>query len=65
MDFRNVFKNVISISVFVFFNLQLLYRQLNGEAASALKTTCPFCGAVSEVQLSGLYDDMGIYQKEV
>ena len=48
-----------------FIYLQLLYRQLNGEADTALNTACPFCGAVSEVQLSGLYDDMGIYQKEV
>lgn len=48
-----------------FIYLQLLYRQLNGEAGSTLRTACPFCGAVSEVQLSGLYDDMSIYQKEV
>lgn len=48
-----------------FIYLQLLYRQLNGEADTALKTACPFCGAVSEVQLSGLYNDMSMYQKEV
>lgn len=48
-----------------FIYLQLLYRQLNGEADTALKTACPFCGAVSEVQLSGLYDDMSMYQKEL
>lgn len=47
-----------------FIYLQLLYRQLNGEADPALKTTCPSCGAVSEVQLSGLYNDMSMYQKE-
>ncbi|MCM1235946.1 MAG: phage tail assembly protein [Ruminococcus flavefaciens] len=48
-----------------FIYLQLLYRQLNGEAGTTLKTKCPFCGAVAEVQLAGLYDDMSIYQKEV
>lgn len=47
-----------------FIYLQLLYRQLNGETGAALKTKCPFCGAVEEVQLADLYDDMSIYQKE-
>ncbi|MCR5437770.1 MAG: hypothetical protein K6E97_11975 [Treponema sp.] len=47
-----------------FIYLQLLYRQLNGDNASTIKTRCPKCQAISEVKLADLYKDMSMYKKE-
>ena len=45
-----------------FIYLQLLYRQLNGEVDSSVKTRCPSCGAMSEVKFADLYKDMSMYK---
>ena len=45
-----------------FIYLQLLYRQLNGDAGSVIRTKCPSCGSLYNVKLSTLYSDMSIYR---
>jgi hypothetical protein len=48
-----------------FLYLQLLYKELNGEAESKIVTTCPECGAPTIINLPRLYQDMSLYsQKE-
>ncbi len=47
-----------------FIYLQLLYRQLNGESGTAITTKCPECGAISEIKLENLYDDMTLYNNK-
>ena len=46
-----------------FIYLQLLYRQLNGEIGTSIKTRCPSCGTLSDVKLADLYKDMSMYKK--
>lgn len=47
-----------------FIYLQLLYRQLNGESGTAITAKCPECGAISEIKLENLYDDMTLYNNK-
>jgi hypothetical protein len=45
-----------------FLYLQLLFRQVNGEAGEAA-AVCPHCQARSRVNLSRLYENMDVYKQ--
>jgi hypothetical protein len=48
-----------------FLYLQLLYKELSGDADTKVTSVCPKCGARSTVNIPKLYEDMSIYtQKE-
>ena len=47
-----------------FLYLQLLYKDLNGEADTRITTVCPQCQARSVVSLPRLYEDMSFYQQK-
>lgn len=46
-----------------FLYLQLLYKELNGEAETSITTTCPKCGAATPLHIPGIYRDMDLYKQ--
>jgi hypothetical protein len=47
-----------------FLYLQLLYKELNGDADTRVTSECPQCGARSIVNIPRLYEDMGPYKQK-
>jgi hypothetical protein len=47
-----------------FLYLQLLYKELNGEAGTGVTSTCPQCGTPSVLNLPRLYEDMSVYKQK-
>jgi len=47
-----------------FLYLQLLYKELNGEADTKVASVCPQCGARTVVNIPKLYEDMTPYQQK-
>ncbi|MDR0312973.1 MAG: hypothetical protein LBI14_05190 [Treponema sp.] len=47
-----------------FLYLQLLYKEMNGEADTQTTTRCPQCGAQSVISLPRLYEDMSLYKQK-
>jgi len=47
-----------------FLYLQLLYKELSGEADTKVTSVCPQCGARSLVNIPKLYEDMSPYQQK-
>lgn len=47
-----------------FLYLQLLYKELNGEAETRTTARCPQCGAPTAVSLPRLYEDMSLYKQK-
>lgn len=45
-----------------FLYLQILFKELNGELDSTVKTRCPNCNAESPISIPGLYKDMSPYK---
>lgn len=46
-----------------FLYLQLLYKELNGETDSRIKTRCPKCMKESPIYLPRVYQDMSLYRQ--
>jgi hypothetical protein len=47
-----------------FLYLQLLYKELSGDADTHVTSVCPQCGARSVVNIPLLYEDMSPYQQK-
>jgi hypothetical protein len=47
-----------------FLYLQLLYKDLSGEADTRVTSVCPQCGARTLVNIPKLYEDMSPYQQK-
>lgn len=47
-----------------FLYLQLLYKELNGDAQATVTATCPNCQRDSPVKLPTVYGDMSAYRPE-
>ena len=47
-----------------FLYLQLLYKELNGDADTRVTSVCPQCGARSIVNIPRLYEDMSPYKQK-
>jgi hypothetical protein len=47
-----------------FLYLQILYKELSGEADARVTSVCPQCGARSVVDIPRLYEDMSPYQQK-
>ena len=47
-----------------FLYLQLLYKQLNGEADSRIIAKCRQCGAEIAINMPLLYEDMGLFMQK-
>lgn len=47
-----------------FLYLQLLYKELNGDAQATVTATCPSCGHEAPVKLPTIYGDMTAYRSD-
>jgi hypothetical protein len=47
-----------------FLYLQLLYKDLSGEADRRITSVCPQCGARTVINLPHLYEDMSLYKQK-
>lgn len=47
-----------------FLYLQLLYKELNGDAQASVMATCPSCSRDSPVRLPTIYGDMSAYRSD-
>jgi rRNA maturation protein Nop10 len=47
-----------------FLYLQLLYKELNGDGNYRVTSTCPSCGAQTQINIPHLYQDMSLYQQK-
>jgi len=47
-----------------FLYLQLLYKELNGEADARITSVCQQCGVQSTLNLSHIYEDMSIFKQK-
>ncbi|MDR0320540.1 MAG: hypothetical protein LBI28_03485 [Treponema sp.] len=47
-----------------FLYLQLLYKELSGEAETRITSVCPQCGARTVINLPRLYEDMSLYKQK-
>jgi len=47
-----------------FLYLQLLYKDISGEADRRITSVCPQCGARTVINLPHLYEDMSLYKQK-
>jgi hypothetical protein len=47
-----------------FLYLQLLYKELSGDADTRITSICPQCGARTVINLPHLYEDMSLYKQK-